>query len=105
MNAEEREELKQKALKAYQFSQHKSERGVSSANPARMTLSLHYAIFLYDIDGKRGEALDIARKAMTIAEKKMDNIVDDDVRKDAETVFALLDNFVKQCEAQRKAEK
>ena len=61
-----------------------------------MSLSLNYAIFLYDIMGSKGEAKDIAKKAMTIAEKKMDNIVDDDIRKDSNTIFALLENFLKQ---------
>ena len=61
-----------------------------------MSLSLNYAIFLYDIMDNKGEAKDIAKKAMTIAEKKMDNIVDDDIRKDSNTIFALLENFINQ---------
>ena len=60
-----------------------------------MALALSHAIFMFDIIGDRGEGLNIAKKAMMVAERKMDQIVDDDIRKDSETVYALLDNFVK----------
>ena len=76
-------------MKAYQFSTHKGERGVSPASSCRLSLALHYGIFLWDCCKKSADAMGLIKKAIEAAEPKMDQIADEDRKLDATTCFEL----------------
>jgi len=76
-------------LKAYQFATHKGERGVVAASSVRLGLALHYGIFMWDVVGQKADAMTLIKKAVSVAEPKLDQITDEDGKLDSTTSFEL----------------
>ena len=80
------EEVKQKALKAYEDAN-----GITlpPCNPIKLGLALNFSVFHYEVMKNHKQACDIADKSLQEALDKIDELEEDDFR-DAKSIIELL---------------
>ena len=80
------EEVKQKALKAYDDA---NEIALPPCNPIKLGLALNFSVFHYEVMKNHKAACDLADKALQDALDKIDELEEDDFR-DAKSIIELL---------------
>merc|ERR1719299_291765 len=80
------EEVKQKALKAYDEA---NEITLPPCNPIKLGLALNFSVFHYEVMKNHKAACDLADKALQEALDKIDELEEDDFR-DAKSIIELL---------------
>merc|ERR1712176_1169173 len=80
------EEVKQKALKAYDDA---NEIALPPCNPIKLGLALNFSVFHYEVMKNHKAACDLADKALQNALDKIDELQEDDFR-DAKSIIELL---------------
>ena len=87
----EYDDLKQKALKSYSFAVHKAEKNLIASHPVRLGIALNFSVFQYEHQYVEYEAnVKAVTKAIEGAQKKMDNIRNDQDREDSKTIVSLM---------------
>ena len=80
------EEVKQKALKAYDDA---NEIELPPCNPIKLGLALNFSVFHYEVMKNHKSACDLADRALQDALDKIDELEEDDFR-DAKSIIELL---------------
>jgi len=93
-NEEERSEVIEKCVEAYEQATEIAEAELKATDQVRLRLALHFAIFCSDMLGNGAMCKQIAKKAFDDALEKIDEIDDEDYKETTLTMQLLRDNIV-----------
>lgn len=66
---------------------------------------MNFALFTYDILGEKKDGKKMAKRAIEVANKKLEQLKDPNERQDAETIIDLIEENLNQWEEEEEEEK